>query len=81
MIIPLSKRFETLSKKTTQDPMDDDSNIDDCREDTEKNTKLPNNKKMPPIEITQEMEDYSKFIKRLKDFTRGEPKVHSLEIS
>ena len=26
--------------------------------------------------ITHEMEDYSKFIKRLKDFTRGEPKVH-----
>ena len=52
--------------------MDDDDNTDD----TEKNVKPPNNKKMPPIVITQEMEDYSKFIKRLKDFTRGEPKVH-----
>ena len=59
-IVPLSNRFEPPSKN----PMDDDGNIDDCREvDTEKNTKSLNKNEIPPIVITQEMEDYSKFIK------------------
>ena len=77
--LPLSNRFELLNEQheENEDDMDENEEPAEKRKQTTSHSIPDKNKKrtMPPIILTKEIDDYSKFIQTLKTFIKNEPRI------
>ncbi|XP_033227229.1 uncharacterized protein LOC117179478 [Belonocnema kinseyi] len=82
--VPLSNRYEVLqnSDECDKNNINQDEKMDENQDVAEKvqeekcNTISGKKKKVPPIIISHELDDYSGFVATLKSFIKGDPKLH-----